>query len=147
MKYAIAVLMLSACAWGQQVRVQTYSGPYKIQDGQIVHADSKPLKCGKYQHVQHNNGVCINKKLDGFEVCDKQPDTCAPDMHPLTDAPIKARKKQVPFIIVNGEKRTHFKHVSDCPNGIGIITKLGGVTGDINISGNNFAPGCDVVLP
>lgn len=63
----IAILMLGVGAWAQKPcaggappknapdcipAVQVYAGPYKIVAGQIIHDDTKPLKCQKYQHVR-----------------------------------------------------------------------------------------------
>jgi len=51
----------------------------------------KPLKCGKYQHVVHEDAYCGGSACKGngpcvsIAVCHPEVNECADDMHPLTE--------------------------------------------------------------
>ena len=71
MKTLVIWLMLCAGCWGQQLNGITAEKGIQQPAPQVA-----PLKCGKYEHVES-----VYSQLTGF----KLRDTCAPDMHTLTE--------------------------------------------------------------
>ena len=104
MKLLTAILlagMAGCAAWGQQTCTPVMGG-YTGNDGivwqtleecknpvSLGYLPAKPLKCGKYQHVESPDVTCGDVVLlgkDGTLVSSCFKEHCADDMHPLKES-------------------------------------------------------------
>ena len=93
MKLLAAVLGIGiACAGQQPAQISSGAGDAVPQGRSAVAGtapDSKLLKCGKYEHVDHWPGGCGPSPCDEhgcYAVClPPPPDKCAPDLHVVTE--------------------------------------------------------------
>lgn len=83
LRWAAVLLMTSVCAWGQDYCA---GGDPPKNDSKCIPASEammKPLKCGKYEHLEPATTTVTSPSGTVFQTQTYQ--HCAPDMHEVTE--------------------------------------------------------------